>query len=407
MKTKLSIHFIGKKSRVNSHQLLPIYLRVTIDKKRFEVTTNINVKPHLWTPSAGRLKGRSQEVQEINNELESIKRLVYRYEENILAENREVTVATLRGKWLGEDNSKRTLLNVFSNAITEFKLLVEKGSYKKSTIIKYQTTERHLKSFLKWKNDSQDILLNDIRIGFAKNFQFYLETEKSMGINSSGKMLKNLKKVITDCVNREWLDHNPLLNYKVRHIDPKIQCLSAEELELIERKSISVERIACVRDMFLFSCYTGFAYIDAATLTKEHLKVGQDGRQWLVKPRQKTGITERVPLFPKALHILEKYQDHPTTKKTGKLLPLASNQKTNAYLKEMADICGITTHITFHIARHTFASTVTLENGVPIDTVSKMLGHRSIKTTQIYAKVSDRKISQDTEVLFEKFRTSI
>jgi len=290
MKTKMSVHFIGKKSRVNSHQLLPIYLRVTIDRKRFEVATNINVKPHLWTPSTGRLKGRSQEIQEINSELDSIKRLVYRYEENIIAEHRDVTVTTLRSKWFGEDNSKRTLLNVFSNAITEFKQLVEKGSYKKSTITKYETTQRHLIGFLAWRNDGQDILLKDIRIGFAKNFQFYLESEKSMGINSSGKMLKNLKKVISDCVNREWLDHNPLLNYKVRHVDPKIQCLTAEELELIERKKITIERIACTRDMFLFSCYTGFAYIDAASLTKEHLKIGQDGKQWLIKPRQKPGL---------------------------------------------------------------------------------------------------------------------
>ena len=404
MKTNMSVHFIGKKSRVNSHQLLPIYLRITIDKKRFEVATNINIKPHLWIPSTGRLKGRSQEIQEINNELDAIKRLVYRYEENIIAEHKDVTVATLRSKWFGEDNNKRTLLSVFSNAITEFKLLVEKGSYKKSTIVKYETTQRHLKSFLAWKNDSQDILLKDIRIGFAKNFQFYLESEKSMGINSSGKMIKNLKKIISDCVNREWLDNNPLINYKVRHIDPKIQCLSADEVELIERKKITIERIACTRDMFLFSCYTGFAYIDAATLTKEHLKIGQDGKQWLIKPRQKTGITERVPVLPQALRILEKYRDHPHIRNTDKLLPLASNQKTNAYLKELADICGIKTHITFHIARHTFASTVTLENGVPIDSVSKMLGHRSIKTTQIYAKVSDRKISQDTEILFQKFR---
>lgn len=404
MKTKMSVHFIGKKSRINSHQLLPIYLRVIIDKKRFEVTTNQHVKPHLWSSSTGRAKGKSIEVQEINNELDSIKRQVYRYEENIVAEHRDVTVATLRGKWFGEDNSKRTLLHVFSNAIVELGQLVEKGLYKHSTVIKYKTTEKHIKTFLKWKNDSQDILLKDLRIGFAANFQFYLETEKNMSINSSGKMIKNLKKIISDCVTREWLDYNPLLSYKVKHIDPKIPHLSAEELKLIEDKEILIDRIACTRDMFLFSCYTGFAYIDTANLTSENIKIGQDGKQWLIKARQKTGISERVPLLPPALRILKKYENHPKLKNTGKLLPLTSNQKTNAYLKELADICGIKTHITFHIARHTFASTVTLENGVPIDSVSKMLGHRSIKTTQIYAKVSDRKISQDTKVLFRRFR---
>ena len=205
---------------------------------------------------------------------------------------------------------------------------------------------------LPWKNDSQDILLKDLRIGFAANFQFYLETEKSMSINSSGKMIKNLKKVISDCVTREWLDYNPLLSYKVKHIDPKIPHLSAEELKLIEDKEILIERIDCTRDMFLFSCYTGFAYIDAANLTEANIKIGQDVKQWLIKPRQKTGIPERVPLLPPALRILKKYENHPKLKNTGKLLPLASNQKTNAYLKELADICGIKTHITSYCTPH-------------------------------------------------------
>ena len=193
-------------------------------------------------------------------------------------------------------------------------------------------------------------------------------------------------------------------NYIVKHNDPKVPHLSAEELQLIENKEIFIDRIDLTRNMFLFACYTGFTYIDVASLTLEHLKTGQDGKPWLIKPRKKTGISERVPLLPPALRILKKYETDLRLKNSQKLLPIPSNQKVNAYLKELGDICGIPTQLTYHIARHTFASTVTLENGVPIDSVSKMLGHKSIKTTQIYAKVSDRKISQDTKVLFRKFR---
>ena len=218
-------------------------------------------------------------------------------------------------------------------------------------------------------------------------------------------MIKNLKKVIRDCVDKDWLDKDPFWRYKVKHLDPKIPHLSAEKLKRIEEKEISIERLAMVRDMFLFSCYTGFAYVDVAHLTADHIKIGPDGKKWLIKCRQKTGISERVPLFPQALCILSKYENHPRLSNSSKLLPIPSNQKVNAYLKELADICGIQTQITFHIARHTFASTVTLENGVPLDSVSKMLGHRSIKTTQIYAKVSDKKISDDTKILFRKFRS--
>lgn len=140
-----------------------------------------------------------------------------------------------------------------------------------------------------------------------------------------------------------------------------------------------------------------------AHLTLDHIKIGIDGKKWLIKNRQKTEISERVPILPPVARILKKYQHHSEITKTERLLPVPSNQKLNAYLKELADICGITTRVTFHIARHTFATTVTLENGVPIDSVSKMLGHRSIKTTQIYARVSDKKISNDTQGLFRKF----
>lgn len=140
-----------------------------------------------------------------------------------------------------------------------------------------------------------------------------------------------------------------------------------------------------------------------ANLTTDHVKIGIDGNKWLIKNRQKTDISERVPILPPAARIPKKYENHFRLGKSTKLLPVPSNQKLNAYLKELADICGISTKITFHIARHTFATTVTLENGVPIDSVSKMLGHRSIKTTQIYAKITDKKISDDTQKLFHKF----
>jgi site-specific recombinase XerD len=281
--------------------------------------------------------------------------------------------------------------------------LVAKGIYKKSTLIKYKTTEKHLLEFIQWRNNGCDILLIDLSYEFANSFQYYLQAEKGLSINSSGKMIKNLKKVIRDCVDKNWMQRDPFWNYKVKHVDPRIPFLTTEELQALEKKEITIKRLDTIRDIFLFACYTGFAYADVATLTHAHLKNGVDGNKWLIKPRQKTGISEIVPLLPPALKILDKYADHSPNGKRNTLLPIPSNQKVNAYLKELADICGITTKITFHIARHTFATTITLQNGVPIDSVSKMLGHRSIKTTQIYAKVNDIKISNNTKQLYEKF----
>jgi site-specific recombinase XerD len=403
MEPKITILFIGKKSRTTRHQLLPIYLRVTINGKRFEVATHRHVKPSEWSPSAGRVKGKSDTAVETNMALDMITKKVYEYGEQLYSENRDFTVNSLREKWFGEDRNKRTLLGVFRSRIMDFEKLVLKGIYQKSTLIKYKTTERHLLDYLQWQNTGRDILLVDLRIGFACNFEYYLQAEKGLSINSCGKMIKNLKKIIRDCVDKDWLDKDPFYRYKVKHVDPKIPHLSADELRCIEEKEITIERLAIVRDVFVFSCYTGLAYIDVANLNSDHIRIGDDGKKWIIKPRQKTGIPEIVPIFPPALRILNKYEYSPQFSSSKKLLPVPTNQKVNAYLKELGDICGIQTKITFHIARHTFASTVTLDNGIPIDSVSKMLGHRSIKTTQIYAKVSSKKISEDTKKLYMKF----
>lgn len=402
MEERIAVHFFGKTMRLNRHNLLPIYLRVTINGKRFEVATHQHVAPGEWIEESERVKGKSDTAIQTNISLDEIKKRVYDHRDTIRKEQRDFTVNTLREKWFGQDRNCRTLLEAVKITILDLERQVSKGVYKKSTVTKYYTTEKHLVDFLKWRNLGNDVLLVDLRLPFAGHFVYYLQGVKGLGVNSSAKMVKKLKKIVRDCVDKEWLDTDPFFRYHVKHIDPKIPHLSADELLAITSKVISVQRLALVRDLFIFSCYTGFAYIDVATLTAENLKIGIDGTQWLIKNRQKTDISERVPVLPPVASILEKYKDFQSHSQDDKLLPIPSNQKVNAYLKEIAVLCDIKTKLTFHIARHTFATTVSLENGVPIDSVSKMLGHRSIKTTQIYAKVTDKKISDDVQILRER-----
>ncbi len=358
-------------------------------------------EPSEWSPTGGKVSGLSAIAIQTNMTLDEIKKKVYEYKDRIQKERREFSVSTLREKWFGQDRNTRTLLEVVRLSILDLEKLVANGVYKKSTLTKYLTTERHLIDFLKWRDTGTDILLVDLRLSFAGHFVYYLEIEKAMTINSAGKMIKNLKKIVRDCVDKEWLDSDPFYCYKVKHVDPKIPHLTAEELRRLEIKEITIPRLATVRDIFVFSCYTGFAYVDVKNLTVNHLKIGVDGKPWLIKPRQKTDIPEPVPILPPAGVIMEKYKCYRDKSPDRKLFPVPSNQKVNEYLKELGDICGIEKKITFHIARHTFATTVTLENGVPIDSVSKMLGHRSIKTTQIYAQITYKKISADMKGLFE------
>ena len=238
MDSKLSVHFIGKRSRLTSHYLLPIYLRVTIDGDRFEVATHEHTDPSDWSPSAGRVSGTSATAMHTNMVLDEIKRKVYDYKERIEKEQREFSVQTLREKWFGQDRNTRTLLEVFRLSILDFEKLVAKGIYKQSTFTKYKTTEKHLIEFLKWRDSGTDILLVDLRLPFAGQFVYYLQSEKGIGINSSGKMVKNLKKIIRDCVDKDWLDADPFYRYKVKHVDPKTPHLTAEELKLLEQKEI-------------------------------------------------------------------------------------------------------------------------------------------------------------------------
>jgi site-specific recombinase XerD len=279
--------------------------------------------------------------------------------------------------------------------------------YAKPTLTKYNTTVNHLESFLKWKYKVSDISLLQLKYEFLSGFEFYLKTEKSIDHNTAAKYIKNTKKVINDCVAKGWLKANPFTNFKITTKLVDRTFLSEEELEILANKELRVDRVALVRDIFVFSCYTGLSFIDVANLTPNHIATGMDREKWIFTSRQKTNTASHIPILPPAMEIINKYKDHPASVSKGRLLPMLSNQKMNAYLKEIADLCEINKDLTFHVARHTFATTVTLTNGVPIETVSKMLGHKKLQTTQHYAKILDTKISQDMSVLFKKFNPKL
>jgi integrase len=157
-----------------------------------------------------------------------------------------------------------------------------------------------------------------------------------------------------------------------------------------------------MRDIFVFSCYTGLAYADVKKLKRSEINTGVDGEQWIFSPRQKTDTPCPIPLLPVALQLLEKYAHYPKCINQDRVLPVLTNQKMNAYLKEIADLCGINKVLTFHLARHTFATTICLSNGVPMETVSKMLGHTNLKQTLHYAKTLHSKIGADMASLRQK-----
>jgi len=211
-----------------------------------------------------------------------------------------------------------------------------------------------------------------------------------------------MRKIVNYCLKTGWLQRDPFFGFKMAKREVVREFLSEDEVQTLTTKRFTIDRLSQVRDIFLFSCYTGLAFIDVFQLTPASIAKGVDGKQWIFTSRQKTDTPTRIPLLPQAQEILNKYKDHPRCINESKVLPVLSNQKMNAYLKEIADVCGITKTLTFHIARHTFATTVTLNNDVPIESVSKMLGHKSIKITQHYAKILDKKVSEDMRLLSQR-----
>lgn len=394
--------FIIRKTKSKRAHHASIYARININGARTEISVNRFCDPGKWDYKSGRIIGRTEEAREMNEYLNSIELRIFTTHRELVTSKVTINGESFRNVFSGQAEKPRMIVEIFSNHNARFEALVGK-EYSINTFKKYRTCLQSLKDFLKWKYKKSDIDIREIGFEFINDFEFFLKTERNLQHNSTMGDIKRVKKIVHECVAKNWLDKDPFLGYKVRIKDTSREILLPEELKTMEDKEINVERLSLVRDIFLFSCYTGLSFSDVAKLSQNHLGTGIDGEQWIFISRTKTDVGSRIPLLPVAVSLIYKYQAHPKTINSGKLFPMLSNQKMNSYLKEVADICEINKELTFHCARHTFATTVTLSNGVPIETVGKMLGHKNLRTTQIYAKILDRKVSDDMMILKKKY----
>jgi len=307
----------------------------------------------------------------------------------------------IRNTLTGKSKNRRALVEVFTLFNKQLEAKVGHG-YSYGTLEKYQATCQKVEKYIRDQYHRSDLFLDELDFQFITNYELYLKSQLNNKHNTTSKSVSFLKRIIRYSIHNGWLDKDPFMSFRCPYKDPERDFLSQDELETLQGKTLVVNRLAIVRDMYVFSCYTGFPFSDIEKLTPDDITTGIDGEKWIIYNRVKTGNRAPIPLLPVPLNIIAKYKDYPVNLNKGRLLPVYSNQKINGYLKELAAICGINKNLTFHTARHTFATTVTLTNGVPIETVSKMLGHTSIKTTQIYSKVVDTKISQDMKALKEK-----
>ncbi|MGF7075830.1 site-specific integrase [Mucilaginibacter sp. 3215] len=391
--------FYVKRSKTNAEGLAPVYLRITVDGVRIEVSSKRYVNPDKWNTNGQKLTGNSEDVKSINAYLKTLEHQVYDVHRDMIERKLLITAPNLKDRLLGGKPSPgRMLVPIFQEHNRQVAALIGK-EYAKGTLDRYETSLKHTQAFLIWKYNAADIDIRAIDHEFIMAYDFYLRSERGCNNNSTVKYLKNFKKIILICIANGWLDKDPFVKYKPKVKEVKRDFLNAEELEVMANKKLVSDRVSQVRDIFLFSCYTGLAYADVKKLKRAEIVTGIDGQKWVYTNRQKTDTSSRIPLLPQAMELMAKYEEHPQCVNDGLLLPVLSNQKMNSYLKEIADACGINKELTYHIARHTFATTVTLANGVSIESVSKMLGHTNIKTTQHYAKILDMKVAQDMSKL--------
>lgn len=377
---------------------LPIYIRITINGQRVELTAQRECEPEKWNIAAGRKNGTKEEVRILNAFLDTLQAKIYEIHRKLVEADEEISAEIIRNHLSGKAANSRMVIALFQQHNDRVAKLINKD-YAPGTLTRYKTTLDHSRDFIRWKYKAEDLDILKLNYEFITDFEYWLKSVRNIGHNTAIKYLATFKKIVIICIKNGWLPRDPFHAYKMSKREVDRTALTAEELAKIAKKKFDHERLGQVRDIFLFCCYTGLAYIDVYKMSRSEIITGIDGEKWLVIKRQKTDSPSRIPLLPQALSILKKYEKDPQCKIKGKLLPVLSNQKMNSYLKEIAVLCRINKVITFHLARHTFATTVTLTNGVPMESVSKMLGHRNLKTTQQYAKIVDVKVSEDMKKL--------
>lgn len=403
MSNQLSILFYPKKTTSVKSTAAVIYVRLTYNSKRIDFTTSRKIDIKKWNSVSGNAKGNSDEARSINRYLDSIKAKLYDIHDRLIRDDKSISSKIIRDIYFGKGEEERMLMEIFQEHNDQMKKLIGK-TFTKGTMQRYDACKNHIENYLLYSYKKKDIPVQEVDHQFITGFDHYLKSQKDCAHNTSLKYIVNFKKIIRIAYANQWIDRDPFFHWKGSWKSSEREYLTDMELQKMAEIEFDIPRLDLVRDIFLFCCYTGLAFADVKKLSENDIVIGMNGKKWIKTKRQKTKSLSSIPILEVPEAILDKYRDHPHVKAGKGLLPVLTNQKSNAYLKEIADVCGIKKNLTTHLARHTFAATVTLSKGVPIESVGKMLGHKSLKTTQIYAKVLDEKVGKDMEALEEKMR---
>lgn len=395
MRSTFKVLFYLKRNAPKKNGLIPVMCRITVNGKISQFSCKLDVEEKTWNIELGRVSGRSTVAQETNRMLDKIRVGINKAYQDICDKDNYVTAEKVRNVFLGMGMNHETLLAVFRQHNEDYEKQVGKIKSLRS-YWKYCIVYKHLEEFIKQRYKVSDIALKELAPAFITDFELFLRTEKNHCNNTVWSYMMPFRSIIFMAINNGWLQRDPFYAYSITKEETKRGFLSKEEINLLIKGTFKKPSYTLIRDLFIFCTFTGLSWTDMANLTKENLQTSFDGHLWIKTNRQKTGTESNIRLLDVAKHIIEKYDGMTDD---NKLLPVPCYVNCKNSIKVIAKKCGIEKNVTWHLARHTYATTVCLSNDVPIETLSKMLGHRSIRTTQIYAKITAEKVSRDMEKL--------
>lgn len=389
-------------SRLDKQGNGQLYLRITVNGIRAEFSIKRKITPEKWCSLKGRVKGSNPKAQALNHYIDELETNAYDIHSKMVLKGKPFNAVLIKNKLLNKGGAHRTLLTLYDDHNVQVEQLMgidySYGAYRR-----HIRTRNHLEAFIKKEYKLPDVFVKEVDLKFINRFHHYLKTKRIGNQNTITKYVVNFKKIMRIAFANNWVNKDPFYHWKAKWKKVDRDVLTEEELRTMMEKEFHIKRLEQVRDIFVFCCFTGLAYVDVQKLSRKHVVLGIDGDRWIKINRSKNDSQSTIPLLPVAENILAKYAVCKKFSDQNVLLPVISNQKTNAFLKEIAILCDIEKNLTFHLSRHTFATTVTLANGIPIESVSKMLGHQSLKTTQIYAKVINKKLKEDMSMITGKF----
>lgn len=401
MRSTFKILFYLKRNAPKKSGLVPVMCRITVNGKISQFSCKLDVEEKLWNVQSGKMSGKSLASQEANRMLDKIRVGVTKAYQEISDKDNYVTAEKVRNAFLGMGQNHKTLLAVFRQHNEDYAKQVGKMKSQRS-YWKYCTACNHLSEFIKQRYKMSDIALKELTPAFITDFELFLRIEKNHCTNTIWSYMMPLKRMVYMSINNGWLQRDPFYAYSISPEPTKRGFLTKEEIALLINGKFKKQSYELIRDLFIFCTFTGLTFIDMYNLTTGNLQTSFDGHLWIKTNRQKTGVESDIRLLDVPLRIIRKYEG---MAEGDKLLPVPCYANCKYGLKVIAKKCGIEKNVTWHMSRHSYATTVCLSNDVPIETLSKMLGHRSIRTTQIYAKITGEKISRDMELLSQKIES--